>query len=152
MFSATNRFAYSLGLHQETLAGREGDLKVSGLLFDQATNKETDQALNVTIPKDRIDNYWGSYAGITENLVYDASFAKLRELSIGYTIPTKGLGKTPFESISISLVGRNLALLWSKIPNIDPESGYTVAGGAQGLEFFAMPQTRTFGVNISANF
>ena len=152
MFSGTNRFAYSLGLHKETLAGREGDLNVSGLLFDQATNKETDQALNVTIPKDRIDNYWASYAGITENLVYDASFAKLRELSIGYTIPTKGLGKTPFESISVSLVGRNLALLWSKIPNIDPESGYTVDGGAQGLEFFAMPQTRTFGVNISANF
>lgn len=152
MFSATNRFAYAWGLHQETLQGREGDLTVSGVLFDAATNKETDQAISVTIPKDRIDNYWGAYAGITENTVYDASFAKLRELSIGYTIPTKGLTKTPFQSISISLVGRNLALLWSKIPNIDPESGYTVDGGSQGLEFFAMPQTRTLGVNLTANF
>jgi TonB-linked SusC/RagA family outer membrane protein len=152
MFSATNRFAYSLGLHQETLKGREGDLAVTGVLFDAVNNKETDQPISVTIPKDRIDNYWGAYAGITENSVYDASFAKLRELSIGYTIPSKGLKNSPFQSISISLVGRNLALLWSKIPNIDPESGYTVDGGAQGLEFFAMPQTRTMGINLTANF
>jgi TonB-linked SusC/RagA family outer membrane protein len=152
MFSATNRFAYAWGLHQETLAGREGDLKVDGVLFDAAANKPTDQPISVTIPKDRIDNYWGAYAGITENTVYDASFAKLRELSIGYTIRSKNLKKTPFESVSISLVGRNLALLWSKIPNVDPESGYTVDGGSQGLEFFAMPQTRTMGLNLTANF
>jgi outer membrane receptor protein involved in Fe transport len=152
MYSGTNRFAYANGLHKETLAGRQGDLKVTGLLFDQATNKETDQVLNVTIPVDRIDNYWAAYAGITENTVYDASFAKLRELSVGYTLPRRSLGKTPFENISISLVGRNLALLWSKVPNIDPESGYTVDGGSQGLEFFAMPQTRTLGLNLTANF
>ncbi len=152
MFSATNRFAYAWGLHQETLAGREGDLKVDGILFDAATNKPTDQPISVTIPKDRIDNYWGAYAGITENTVYDASFIKLRELSLGYTIRAKNLKRTPFESVSISLVGRNLALLWSKIPNVDPESGYTTDGGSQGLEFFAMPQTRTLGVNLTANF
>jgi hypothetical protein len=152
MFSGTNRAAYGLGLHKETLQGRTGDFKVSGVLFDQATNKETDQALNVTIPVDRIDDYWAAYAGITDNTVYDASFGKLRELSIGYTIPTGKLTKTPFSSLNISLVGRNLALLWSKMPNIDPESGYTVASGSQGLEYFAMPQTRTLGVNLSANF
>lgn len=152
IFSGTNWWAYRSGLHQETLAGREGDLKVSGVLFDQATNKETDTPINVTIPKDRIDDYWAAYSNITENIVYNASYAKLRELSIGYTLPKKFLGKTPFESASISVVGRNLALLWSKVPNIDPESGYTVASGAQGLEFFAMPQTRSLGVNLSLNF
>ncbi len=152
IFSGTNRYAYGIGLHKETLAGREGDLKVSGLLFDQATNKETDSKLEVTIPKDRIDDYWGAYAGITENVVFDASYAKLRELSFGYTLPRKMLAKTPFESIGISVVGRNLALLWSNVPNIDPESGYTVASGAQGLEYFAMPQNRNVGVNISINF
>jgi TonB-linked SusC/RagA family outer membrane protein len=152
MFSGTNRAAYGLGLHKETLQGREGDLKVSGVLFDQATNKETDQPINVTIPSDRIDDYWSAYAGITDNTVYDASFGKLRELSIGFNIPTGKLSKTPFSSLSISVVGRNLALLWSKMPNIDPESGYTVASGSQGLEYFAMPQTRTLGFNLSANF
>jgi hypothetical protein len=42
--------------------------------------------------------------------------------------------------------------LWSNVPNIDPESGYTSAGNAQGLEYFAMPQTRSFGFNLSVNF
>jgi hypothetical protein len=152
VYSGTNRFAYAAGLHQETLNGRNNDLTVSGLLFDAATNKETDQAINLTIPKDRVDNYWGAYAAITENVVYNASYMKLRELSVGYTFKPKMLANTPFESLSLSVVGRNLALLWSKVPNMDPESGYTVDGGAQGLEYFAMPQTRTIGVNLAVNF
>jgi TonB-linked SusC/RagA family outer membrane protein len=145
LVSGTNYFAYSYGLHKETLNGRNGDLKVSGVL-DNGT------PLNVTIPKDKLDDYYARYAQITENMVYDASFGKLRQLSLGYTIPKKMLAKTPFESLSVSLVGRNLALLWSKVPNIDPESAYSVNSGAQGLEFFALPQTRSFGINISANF
>lgn len=152
IFSGTNWYAYRNGLHKETLVGREGDLQVTGVLFDQATNRETDTPISVTIPKERISDYWTAYSNITQNVVYDASYAKLRELSIGYSIPKKLLGKLPFEGASVSVVGRNLALLWSNVPNIDPESGYTVATGAQGLEFFAMPQTRNLGVNLSLNF
>jgi hypothetical protein len=62
------------------------------------------------------------------------------------------LKKTPFESASISFVARNLAILWSSVPNIDPESSYSAAGSSQGLEFFAMPQTRSFGVNLNVAF
>jgi TonB-linked SusC/RagA family outer membrane protein len=152
IFSGTNWSAYRNGLHKETLIGREGDLKVTGVLFDAATNKETDTQVSVTIPKDRIDDYWTAYSNITENLVYDASYIKLRELSIGYRLPKSIINKTPFESASISVVGRNLALLWSNVPNIDPESAYTVGSGSQGLEFFAMPQSRNIGVNLSINF
>lgn len=146
MFSGTNWLAYRLGLHEATLEGRESGIQARGVLPDGET------PVNVTVPVDRLADYWVGYSNITENLVYDASFGKLREFSLGYTIPGKMLNKTPFRSLSIQLVGRNLALLWSKIPNVDPESGYTVAGGAQGLEFFAMPQTRNFGINLSANF
>jgi TonB-linked SusC/RagA family outer membrane protein len=144
--SGTNYFAYANGLHQGTLVGRDGELKVSGVLADGET------PINVNITKDRIDDYYLRYAQITENLVYDASYLKLREFSFGYTFPRKALESTPFESLSLSIVGRNLALLWSKVPNHDPESGYTVDGNAQGLEFFAMPQTRSVGLNLSVNF
>ncbi len=150
IFSGTNWYAYGAGLHKETLNGRDNDLTISGLLF--ANNAETNTPLNMTIPKENVDNYWGAYRSITENIVYDATFAKLREISIKYSVPRKLLGNTPVQSLNISLVGRNLGLLYSKVPNIDPESGYTVSGNAQGLEFFAMPQTRNLGVNISATF
>jgi hypothetical protein len=99
-----------------------------------------------------IDNYFAQYANVTDNIVYDASFVQLRELSFGYTFPNSLLSKTPFENASISFVGRNLALLWSNVPNIHPESAYTVSGNAQGLEFFAMPVTRNFGFNINLSF
>jgi hypothetical protein len=146
MESGTNYFAYIYGLQKETLKGRNGDLKITGVLADGVT------PINTTVSAANIDNYYANYAAITENIVYDASFGKLRQLSLGYTIPQRLLNKTPFESLSVSLVGRNLAVLWSKVPNVDPESGYTVNSGSQGLEFFAMPQTRSFGINIAANF
>ncbi len=146
IFSGTNWLAYSWGLHQETLQGRESGIQVSGVLPDGET------PVNVTVPVDRLADYWAGYAAITDNLVYDASFGKLRELSVGYSLPASMLDKTPFTALTIQLVGRNLALLWSNVPNIDPESGYTTAGGAQGLEFFAMPQTRNFGINLAASF
>lgn len=145
LVSGTNYIAYGAGLHKETLNGRDGNLKVSGILEDGTP-------LNTTIPAANIDDYWRRYRNVTENVVYDASFGKLRQLSIGYTLPSKFLAKTPLESLSFSLVGRNLLLLWSDVPNIDPESAYTVDRNSQGLEYFAMPQTRSFGINIAANF
>jgi len=145
LVSGTNYFAYLWGLQKETLKGRDGSLQIQGTL-------ENGNPLNVTIPVANIDNYYNRYAQITENLVYDASFGRLRQAAIGYTIPAKLLSKTPFASISVSLVGRNLALLWSKTPNVDPESAYSVTSGSQGLEYFAVPQTRSFGVNIAVNF
>ena len=104
------------------------------------------------IPVANVDNYYSRLAAITENIVYDASFGKLRQLALSYVVPAKFLAKSNFENLTFSLVGRNLALLWSNVPNIDPESGYTSAGNAQGLEYFAMPQTRSFGFNLSVNF
>ena len=52
----------------------------------------------------------------------------------------------------LSAVGRNLFLLWSSVPNVDPESGYTASGNSQGLEYFSLPTTRNLGFNLSATF
>jgi TonB-linked SusC/RagA family outer membrane protein len=145
IFSGTNWLAYNWGLHQETLEGREGGLKVSGV------NAEGNP-VNVTIPVDRLATYWARYSEITENLVQDASFGKLRELAIGFRLPSSVISKTPFQNATLQVVGRNLALLWSNVDNIDPESAYSSAGADQGLEFFAMPQTRNIGINLAIGF
>lgn len=145
IFSGTNFFAYRYGLHQNTLEGREGGLKVSGV------NAEG-KPVNVTVPVSRLQNYWEQYSNITENLVFDASFGKLRELAIGYRLPASIVSKTPFQNASLQLVGRNLALLWSSVDNLDPESAYSGNGADQGLEFFAMPQTRNIGINLAIGF
>jgi len=145
MFSGTNWAAYRWGLHEETLEGREGGLRVTGVTAAGAP-------VDVTIPQERLQTYWARYSDITENIVYDASFGRLRELTFGYRLPNKLLDKTPFENATIMIVGRNLALLWGNTPNFDPESNFSVNSGGQGLEYFGMPVMRNFGINLAVGF
>lgn len=95
---------------------------------------------------------WTGGRNIAEGVMYDASFVKLRELQIGYNIPDKVFGKLPFRSASITLVGRNL-FLWDKVPHIDPETmSYSGGTALPGIEYMALPTTRSYGVNLSFKF
>lgn len=89
---------------------------------------------------------------VIEGAMFDATFTKLREIRMGYTVPNKVLGpKSPVRNINLSLVGRNL-FLWTKVPHIDPESS-SMSGGTiiPGSESVAIPSTRSYGVNLSFN-
>lgn len=91
---------------------------------------------------------WTGGRGIAEGVMYDASFIKLRELQLGYTIPDKVWGKLPFRGVSVSLVGRNL-MLWDRVPHIDPENmSYTGGTALPGIENMSMPSTRSYGFNL----
>ncbi|MBX2898508.1 MAG: SusC/RagA family TonB-linked outer membrane protein [Cyclobacteriaceae bacterium] len=95
---------------------------------------------------------WTGGRNIAEGAMYDASFVKLRELQIGYTLPDKFFSKTPFRSVSIAFVGRNLAL-WTDVPHIDPEvMSYTGGTALPGIEYMSIPSSRSYGVNISLKF
>ena len=135
IYAATNAFAYLRGLHKNTLVGRENG-NVGG---------------PKTLPLDEVDNYYSQIYNITEEFVEDASFIKLRQFTLGYNFPKTMLESTPFSEVSLSLVGRNLLLLMSKVDNIDPESTYS-NGNDQGLEMFGVPQTRSFGFNLNVKF
>lgn len=97
--------------------------------------------------------YW-AYIGTSatpEPFIYDASFIKLRELTLGYSLPKKVLAKGPLTDVTFSLYGRNLATLWSNIPNIDPESSYN-NGNGQGFEYGSLPSRRNFGFCVKLSF
>ena len=143
--SGTNLGLHGVGLHKGTLEGRDGVLTVSGV-------NEAGEPTTWQIDRDQLQTYYARYRQITNNFIYDSSFGKLRELSIGYNLPASLLAKTPLTNLRVSAVGRNLLLLWSSVPNIDPESGYSASGNSQGLEYFSMPSVRNFGVNLSASF
>ena len=76
--------------------------------------------------------------------VFDASYIKFRELRLGYTFK---FNKT-FKELSIAFIGRNLALLYSKVPHIDPETSFN-SGNLQGLEFGQLPSTRSLGFSVT---
>jgi TonB-linked SusC/RagA family outer membrane protein len=83
--------------------------------------------------------------------VFDASWVRLREASIFYSLPKSLIEKTPFGKVEIGVNGRNLAL-WTDVPHIDPETNLLGASNSQGLEFNTMPNARTYGAVLKFTF
>ncbi len=83
-----------------------------------------------------------------EFVMYDASYIKLREIMLGYTLPLGLLRRTPIKSARLSLMGRNLAILYRRTPKgIDPEASST-SGNGQGIENGSLPPNAIYGFNI----
>jgi TonB-linked SusC/RagA family outer membrane protein len=99
--------------------------------------------------------YWqyvgGRASAFAEEFIYDGSFVKLRELTIGWILPTRILETTPFTKASFNVVGRNLFILHKNTIGFDPEATFN-AGQDQGIEAFAFPSTRSFGFNLNVSF
>jgi TonB-linked SusC/RagA family outer membrane protein len=89
------------------------------------------------------------YQQIAEPFVHKLSYAKLRELSIGYSIPTQKLGKfgKSIQGASVALTGRNLFFIFRDSKNFDPSE----ISGVQG-EDGQMPGARTIGFNVKVTF
>lgn len=153
LFSGTNLNLYSNGLHKNTLQGRgnngEGTIIGQGVMLDEATGKYVPNTVAVDA-----QTYWKSMGRnqIAEEFIYNASFIKLRELSLGYTFPQSMLKKLKVvKGLSVSLIGRNLWTILKHTDNIDPESAYTNSNG-QGLELNGYPATRNVGFNLNVKF
>jgi hypothetical protein len=135
---------YANGNAKGTLPYREGGWVLDGVKADGSKN---------TVAIDA-QTYWGKVAGaqpVGSLFTYDASNVRLREATLGYTIPPKVFAKTPVRGIRIDLVGRNLWLIKSHIPGVDPESAFNTTN-AQGWENGAYPSIRSYGVNLKIDF
>jgi TonB-linked SusC/RagA family outer membrane protein len=150
VYSMTNAWGRYAGILEETLIGRE-----VGLIGEGVMNIGSDDAPNyvpnnvVVSAIDYNHNAFGN--SIVAGSVFDASYVKLREITLGYTFPKALIQNTPFQSISVSFVGRNLALLYSNVPHIDPETAFS-NDNAQGIEHAQLPSARNLGFNISLKF
>ena len=98
-------------------------------------------------------NYWRRYGfgGLSETAVYDASWVRLREVTLSYDFPSKWLDGTFIEGISLSGFGRNL-WLDTDYPGVDPETNLTGDSNGIGLDYFNQPNTRSYGLNVKLNF
>lgn len=144
IYSEENSLAVANGKSKETLPGRENGLTVEGV-------DASDNPSKITITPANLVNYYSNVAAITQNYVYDASFIKLREISLGYTFPHKLLAQMPFSRLNLSLIARNLLILYKKTPNMDPESN-TTSDNAQGIAATVYPPTRNIGVSLKVSF
>jgi hypothetical protein len=153
IYSGTNVRMTGAGFHKQTLRGREGEepLIIEGV-FESATTPGVFEPGTRTLSPGEAQNYWAQLSNrAQENFMYDASFIKLRQVTLGYTLPKSLLGNVPINTVQVSFVARNLAILHKNVDNIDPESTYT-SSNAQGLDYFGMPATRSYGFNLRLTF
>lgn len=94
----------------------------------------------------------GGIDGCTEYYMYKGTNIRLRELSIGYSLPRTWMEKTKaFKDINISLVARNLFFFYKDAP-FDPDALLSVGNDMQGVDVFGMPTTRSIGFNVKFTF
>lgn len=158
VYSHTQTVGREGGQISETLEGRADgyDLNVTGNgVIGEGVVKNADGTFSANNVKLSAREWHTSYTlgrRLIEGVIYDASFVKLREARIGYTFPNRMWGKAPVRDLSISVVGRNLAL-WTKVPHIDPETSSTSGGTViPGVESVALPSTRSWGINLNCRF
>ena len=138
VFSASNRAGAFAGVLAETAFRPDTGYLIAGV--DAATGKAN--ALHVSA-----EDYYHSLGSITERWIYDASFVKLREARLSFSLPLQLIDVLGAQSLRASLIGRNLAL-WSNAPNIDPE---TVLSSAtfRGAEMGQLPTTKSIGFQLT---
>ncbi len=153
IYSGTNVRFVGAGMHRMTVEPTSGLGFVSdGRESITVTGVDPEgKPLNMTIDETDVPGFWGAYSQLSDRFIRDASFAKFRQLSIGYRLPAALLSKTPIRSASISVVGRNLFILYDDIENVDAESTYNNSN-AQGLDYYGLPQTRSYGLNLKVTF
>jgi hypothetical protein len=122
-----------------------------GLLFDGVQADGSKNTVRVDATAYDGGFYWGDQTKNPNAMtIYDASYIKLREVSLGYAIPKAILGNV-FQNASLSIVGRNLWIIHKNLPYGDPESGLG-AGNGQGYISGAYPSTKSLGVKLDLSF
>lgn len=149
LFSMTYMWGRYAGTLEETLIGRETGVVGKGVVSDGNGGWTPN---NVVVDAKTFNQFAYDYSNFTESGVFDASYVKLRQIVLGYSLPKKWLNGTFIQDFRVSLVGRNLAILYKKVPHIDPETGFSSANGEQGQEFGQLPSARTYGFNINIKF
>ncbi|AUC77485.1 SusC/RagA family TonB-linked outer membrane protein [Olleya sp. Bg11-27] len=96
-------------------------------------------------------NPWGYAKNPNAAHVYDASYVKLRELSLTYKLGEKTLQNLPFTNASLSIIGRNLWIIHKNLPYSDPEAGLS-SGNVQGYQSGAYPSIREIGASLKLQF
>ncbi|MEP2281334.1 SusC/RagA family TonB-linked outer membrane protein [Maribacter sp.] len=152
--SLTNAILASDGALQATTIGRDGTLVFGDNVFSGLEVVKSDGSTN-DIQLDA-ETFWSAIGGrnapVGEAFVEDASNIRMREITLGYSLPSSLIDKTPFRNIKLTLVGRNLFFIYNNA-SIDPEVITDPSlSSSDGYESFSPPTTRSLGLNLKFGF
>ncbi len=157
-YSGTYRRAYIAGSVASTLEGRE-DYYLHNYIYGESSGSLTggfiykDAYFEDGTPNNvYVTPQSNGFSNLDEMQIFDASFVKVRELVVGYTLPSAVLKKSFISNAKISLSGRNLWTIHKNAPKgIDPEASVT-SGNGQGIEYGSLPPFSTYGIDIRLTF
>ena len=156
VFSLDTWYGYATGLYDFTAGTNElgnpvrnsnatgGGIILPGVKADGTPNT-TRAAANTYA------NPWGYARAANSQHVYDASFVKLREVSLSYVFPKDLINKFSLENLSFSVIGRNLWIIHKNTPYSDPEAGLG-SGNIQGYQSGAYPAVKEIGASLKFEF
>lgn len=145
------QFSYGnsiLNLTNQTLLNSGADLQ----------NNQSRKALDrwkkegdiTSVPKYVFQNTYNNY--LSSRYLEDGSYVRLKNVSLGYSLPKKWISRYKLANIRVYVSGTNLWTL-TRYSGPDPEvstlDGSTVS---QGIDFFTFPQVRTVIAGLSVNF
>ncbi|MEJ7738334.1 MAG: SusC/RagA family TonB-linked outer membrane protein [Chitinophagaceae bacterium] len=123
-----------------------GGYKITGI--SQAIGRETEAYVDARA-------YFRNNIGtrIYEEWLFDASYIKLREVSVGYNLDENLLNKTPFKSARLALITRNPVMIWQKAPKgLDPSELSSGSASISWIEKGELQTVRSYGVNLNLTF
>ena len=156
VFSLDTWYGYSTGLYDFTAGTNElgnpvrnsnatgGGIILPGVKADGTPN-------TVRAAANTYANPWGYARAANSQHVYDASFVKLREVSLSYVFPKDLINKFSLENLSFSVIGRNLWIIHKNTPYSDPEAGLG-SGNIQGYQSGAYPAVKEIGASLKFEF
>ncbi|MDF0717153.1 SusC/RagA family TonB-linked outer membrane protein [Muricauda sp. 334s03] len=159
VFSLDTWYGMATGLYPETAGLNElgnpvrtpvtddsdsGGILLEGVQADGSPN-------TVRASMDSYANTLGYAAAPHALHVYDASFVKLREVALTYSLPQTLIANTFLKGVTLSATGRNLWIIHKNIPYSDPEAGLS-SGNIQGYQSGAYPSTKDYGFSVKLQF
>ena len=153
LLSISNRWGTNSGLLESTVGNnaqgnpvRDPVADGGGVLVEGVRRDGTPNTTYVDAQE-----YFGSLTSFREEFTYDASFIKLREISLGYDFPTQWFTNNFIGNATVNVFARNVAILHKNTPNIDPEAAVT-NNNVQGFENGQNPSVRTIGMSLRLGF
>ncbi|RAK02713.1 TonB-linked SusC/RagA family outer membrane protein [Larkinella arboricola] len=145
-FSYTNLYGNKSGMLAETA---ENGIRENGLINPGVKSDGTPNDVVITA-----QTHFNADGGnrISKANLYDGSFIYLREVRLGWNFPDDVAKKLRMQALRLTLTGRNLWLIKSNAPNVDPANITNSIGNQLGFEGGALPPVRSYGVNLNLTF
>jgi TonB-linked SusC/RagA family outer membrane protein len=141
----TGVYQSSVGLNDLGKPVRNTLADGGGVIFDGVTADGKANTKRVVVDANSVQLPQAAYS-------YDASYVKLREANLTYSLPSNIVSKLKaVKGIDVSVFGRNLWIIHKNLPYADPEDNLS-AGNIQGMQSGAYPTTRSIGMNVRLKF